>query len=161
MTVNSQDHSTTPTPTTLYHERIWPSAWIFISTALVVPATLLVFLPISQTVGVIAAVTLYTTIVVILIVTTPKIEVTASELIAGRARVPVQLIDNVTAFTGDQATLQRGQLLDARAWLLIRGWVAPVVKIDLADDQDPTPYWIVSSRTPAALVAAVMSAKSN
>jgi hypothetical protein len=74
--------------------------------------------------------------------------------------VPVHLIAGVTAFRGEEATLQRGRLLDARAWLLIRGWVGPVVKIDLADASDPTPYWIVSTRTPDALVAAIDTARA-
>ena len=45
-------------------------------------------------------------------------------------------------------------------WLLIRGWVSPVVRIELSDPSDPTPYWIVSTRSPAALVAAIASAKA-
>lgn len=159
MTVNSPNSPTVAS--TLYRERLWPSAWIFAATALVVPATLLVFLPINQVVGMIAAVVLYGAIVLVLIATTPVIEVTPRELVAGRARVPVELISEIAAFSGEQATLQRGQLLDARAWLLIRGWVSPVVKIDLADDSDPTPYWIVSTRTPAALMAAVAIARST
>ena len=30
-----------------YRERLWPAPWVFIATALVIPASLLVFLPIS------------------------------------------------------------------------------------------------------------------
>jgi hypothetical protein len=29
------------------------------------------------------------------------------------------------------------------------------VRVDVADDDDPTPYWLVSSRRPAALAAAL------
>lgn len=133
---------------------------MFISTALVIPASLLVFLPISLLAGAIAAIALYAVIVLILIATSPVIEVASGELVAGRARVPVRLISAATPFRGEEATLQRGRLLDARAWLLIRGWVSPVVKIELADETDPTPYWIVSSRTPDALVAALATARS-
>ncbi|MFM9918189.1 DUF3093 domain-containing protein [Lacisediminihabitans sp. H27-G8] len=148
------------TLTKLYSERIWPSAWVFVSTALVIPASLLVFLPINLFAGVIVAIVLYATVVLVLVATSPLIEVLPGELVAGRARVPVHLIAGVTAFRGEEATLQRGRLLDARAWLLIRGWVAPVVKIDLADASDPTPYWIVSTRTPDALVAAIDTARA-
>ncbi|MCU1417394.1 MAG: hypothetical protein JWP32_1568, partial [Schumannella sp.] len=28
-----------------YRERLWPAPWVFLSTALVIPASLLVFLP--------------------------------------------------------------------------------------------------------------------
>jgi hypothetical protein len=94
-------------------------------------------------------------------VTSPTIEVSVGELVAGRARVPVDLISAVTPFRGEEATMQRGRQLDARAWLLIRGWVSPIVKIELADQTDPTPYWIVSTRTPDALVAALMAARTE
>ena len=155
MTLNSPDN-----PTALYRERIWPSPWVFVATALVIPASLLVFLPINQLAGAIVAVVLYAAIVIVLLATSPLIEVVAGELIAGRARVPVDLISAVSAYTGDEATLQRGRLLDARAWLLIRGWVSPVVKIELSDESDPTPYWIISTRSPDALVVAIASART-
>ena len=155
--------NTPASPTTLrrlYHERLWPSPWVFVAAALVIPASLLVFLPINLLAGVIVASLLYAAIVIVLVATSPIIEVSPGELVAGRARVPVHLIGQVTSFRGEEATLQRGRLLDARAWLLIRGWVSPVVKIDLADESDPTPYWIVSTRTPDALAAAIDKARA-
>lgn len=158
MTLNSPDGPTTLT--TLYRERIWPTPWVFVSTALVIPASLLVFLPINFFAGAIIAIVLYGAIVMVLVATSPVISVSSGELVAGRARVPVDLISTVTAFEGEEATLQRGRMLDARAWLLIRGWVSPVVRIELSDPSDPTPYWIVSTRSPAALVAAIASAKA-
>ena len=118
------------------------------------------FLPINFFAGVIIAIVLYGAIVMVLVATSPVILVSSGELVAGRARVPVDLISTVTAFEGEEATLQRGRMLDARAWLLIRGWVSPVVRIELSDPSDPTPYWIVSTRSPAALVAAIASAKA-
>ena len=158
MTLNSPDDPTRLT--TLYREQIWPSPWVFVSTALVIPASLLVFLPINFFAGVIIAIVLYGAIVTVLVASSPVILVFPGELVAGRARVPVDLISSVTSFEGEEATLQRGRLLDARAWLLIRGWVSPVVRIELSDASDPTPYWIVSTRSPAALVAAIASAKA-
>jgi len=40
---------------TIYREKLWPAPWLFISTALVIPASLLVFLPINQLAGIIVA----------------------------------------------------------------------------------------------------------
>ncbi len=45
--------------------------------------------------------------------------------------------------------------LDARAWLLLRGWIPGVVRVRLDDPDDPTPYWLVSSRHPRRLAAAL------
>lgn len=140
---------------TIYRERLWPAPWLFIATALVIPASFLVFLPISVPAGIATAIVLYTACVVGLLMASPTIAVTETELLAGRARLPRAVISGAEGFTADDATLQRGQKLDARAWLLIRGWVSPVVRVDLADENDPTPYWLISTRKANELVAAL------
>lgn len=48
-----------------YRERLWPAPWVFISTALVIPASLLVFLPISLPAGIAVALGLYGAVVVV------------------------------------------------------------------------------------------------
>ncbi len=144
-----------------YREKLWPAPWLFIGTALVIPASLLVFLPINQTVGIVVAIALYAGCVGLLISAAPVIEVTATQFIAGRARVPLTLVGSATAHHGEDARLERGQKLDARAWLLIRGWIDPVVRISLTDPNDPTPYWLVSTRRPAAVIAALDEVKQR
>jgi hypothetical protein len=138
-----------------YRERLWPAPWVFIATALVVPASLLVFLPISLPVGMVVAVGLYGAIVVVLIATTATIEVTEDGFRAGRAHIDPTYIGAVQAFEGQDAVAQRGVELDARAWLLLRGWISGVVRVEIEDPQDPTPYWLVSSRRPAELAKAL------
>lgn len=145
----------------IYSERLLPGPWPFITTALVIPASLLVFLPINTTLGVICAAILYTACVVLLIISSPRIEVTESLLIAGRARLPLPNVGEATGFTGTEATQERGPRLDARAWLLIRGWISPVVRVNVDDADDPTPYWLVSTRHPKELIAALKKARSG
>jgi hypothetical protein len=146
---------------TLYREKLWPGPWVFISTALVIPASLLVFLPINPNVGVIVAVVLYIACVAALIAGSPVLEVTETEFRAGRARLPLEIIGSATAFRGEEAQLERGQRLDARAWLLIRGWISPVVKIEVVDEADPAPYWLVSTRKPDAVIEAIRNGKAK
>lgn len=146
-------------PTVLYHERLWPAPWLFISTALVIPASLLVFLPIDATVGVVVAIVLYLGCVGLLLATSPTLEVTETTLVAGRARLPIDIVGSTAAFAGQEATLERGQRLDAHAYLVIRGWVDPVIRIDVDDELDPTPYWLLSTRTPSALADALVEAR--
>jgi len=143
----------------IYRERLWPTAWLYISTALVIPASILVFMPINIFVGYVTAAVLYGGIVLFLLWSAPIIEVDDSELRAGRARLPIALIGEVSAFDGAEATLERGQRLDARAWLMIRGWVSPVAKLEVVDEGDPTPYWLLSSRTPELLAEAIAQSK--
>jgi len=141
-----------------YRERLWPSPWVFVATALVIPAALLVFLPISEIAGIVVAVVLYGAIVVVLFATTPVVEVTDAEFGAGRAHLPLALVRSATASEGVEATEERGVRLDARAYLLIRGWIPGVVRVELDDPSDPTPYWLVSSRHPRRLAAVLSSA---
>jgi hypothetical protein len=145
---------------TSYRERLWPALWLYISTALVIPASLLVFLPINQSVGVIVAIVLYAGCIVLLIAGSPTIRVTADAVYAGKARIPLENTGDLAAFDGAEATLERGQRLDARAWLMIRGWVRPVARIEVVDDRDPTPYWLVSTRRPQALIDAIVAART-
>jgi hypothetical protein len=140
---------------TIYRERLWASSWLYLATALVIPASLLVFLPISIGVGIAVSIVLYAGCVAILIISSPVVAVTDHEFIAGGARIPLTMIGTVTSFQEPESTLERGQRLDARAWLLIRGWIGPVVKAENLDPKDPTPYWLVSSRRPEQLEAAL------
>jgi hypothetical protein len=143
------------TPNPLHRERLTPSPGVYIATVLVIPAAFLVFLPINVLAGFIVAGALYLGSVTVFIGTSPVIRVTTEGFFAGAAHLAPDEIGTVTTYTGADATRQRGPHLDARAWTLFRGWVHPVVKIDLLDKTDPAPYWLVSTRHPDKLAAAL------
>ena len=138
-----------------YRERLWPAPWLFLSTALVIPASLLVFLPINIFIGIAAAIALYCGCLALLLLSATRIHVTETELIAGKARLPLAIMGDIEGFTGAEATLERGQRLDARAFLVIRGWIDPVVRIEVLDPDDPVPYWLVSTRNPKNVIEAI------
>ncbi|MGG7463477.1 MULTISPECIES: DUF3093 domain-containing protein [unclassified Plantibacter] len=142
-----------------YRETLWPSFWVFAALALVIPATMLVLAPVSLAAGVIGAVVLYGGCVGLALIAAPRIEVTADTLRAGKASIPIDRVGETTEYVGVEAQQQRGPRLDARAWLLIRGWVSPMVKVAVVDDDDPTPYWLLSTRYPDRLAAAIAAAK--
>jgi hypothetical protein len=73
----------------IYRERLWPTLWLYISTALVIPASILVFMPINILVGYITAAVLYGAIVLFLLASAPIIEIDDVELRAGKARLPI------------------------------------------------------------------------
>ena len=146
---------------TIYRERLTPGPWAFVASALIIPATLLVFVPINAEVGVIVAAALYLAWIAGLLVTSPVIEVTETHFVAGKARLPLANLGASEGFSGEDARRERGPALDARAWLVIRGWVDPVVKVTVLDDRDPAPYWLVSTRRPSALVDALTAAAAR
>jgi hypothetical protein len=138
-----------------YREKLWPSPWLFVIIALVIPASLLVFLPISVLAGVLTAAGLYLGSAALLVLASPTVQVSEGVLTAGRARIETRLLGEAVGLSGPDAVLERGQRLDARAWLLIRGWIAPVVRVPLEDPTDPAPYWLISSRQPQKMAAAI------
>jgi len=150
----------TSEPQPAYRERIFPGIAAFLSTILIIPAALIVFLPISVPIGIVVAVLLYLAVLCFLIFSSPLVEVSGGTLRAGPARLPVSVVARAEAFSGAEATAERGQRLDARAWLMIRGWASGVVKVVLDDPNDPTPYWLVSSRRPEQLAAAINAARA-
>jgi len=143
---------------TLFRERLYAAPWLFVATALIMPACLAIFWPINLTVGVILAIVLYAVIVALLIGFAPVLEVTDAEFRVGRANVEREFIGTVQAYTGTEASLERGQRLDARAWLLLRGSL-PIVKVPIMDAADPVPYWIVSTRRPHELASVLNGGK--
>lgn len=78
---------------------------------------------------------------------------------AGRARLPHRYIGAVIPL--DEASTQAvaGVDADARALLVLRSYCRGAVKVDVDDDADPTPYWLVSTRRPDDL-SRCLTAKS-
>ena len=48
-----------------------------------------------------------------------------------------------------------GPELDPMAYLMIRAWIRQVVRIEITDPDDPTPYWVFSVRDAPGLLAAL------
>ncbi len=138
-----------------FREKLWPNVWIWIIAAGISGAGILVFAPISLAAGYTAAGVLFVIMAVLLVLSTPTITVTADTLTVGRATIDRRFVGAVEAFRGKEATAQRGTRLNGLAYLCIRGWIDPVVKIEITDPSDRTPYWLTSSRRPEELAAAL------
>ena len=143
----------------VFRERLWPNVWIWIIAAGISGAGILVFAPISLTAGYTAAGVLFVIIAVLLVVSTPTIMVTEETLTVGRATIERRFVGPAETFRGKEATAQRGTKLNGLAYLCIRGWIDPVVRVEITDPSDRTPYWLTSSRRPEELAAA-LSGKS-
>ena len=87
-----------------------------------------------------------------------RIEVDDAVIRVGRARIDHSYIAGAVALDADQTRRRSGVEADARAHLVLRPYVATAVEITLDDPADPVPYWLVSSRRPEALAAALTAA---
>jgi hypothetical protein len=91
----------------------------------------------------------------------PRVSVDGSTFRAGRAHIPLELVARATALDADGVRRQAGVDADARAYLLLRPYLKRGVRVDIADPADPTPYWLVSSRRPDALVSALEAGRTH
>ena len=73
----------------------------------------------------------------------------------GSAHLPPAHIGAVQALDPPGFRDQLGPHADARAWLRTRPYIEAGVRVEVADPSDPAPYWLVSSRRPQALAAAL------
>ena len=115
----------------------------------------LVVVPFSAPGAVAATVVAAILLGILLALGSPAVAAADGVLVAGRARIPLGLIGQAVPLEAAQMRLARGRELDARAYLCLRGWIAGGVRVELTDPADPTPYWLVSSRDPAGLAAAI------
>jgi hypothetical protein len=49
----------------------------------------------------------------------------------------------------------RGPLAEPRAFVVTRGWLTRSVRVQIEDPEDDTPYWLIGTRRPRDLAAAL------
>lgn len=84
-----------------------------------------------------------------------KVVVSGGEVHAGEAHLPVRFIDEIRIVPATAKRKVLGPAFDPAAFALHRSWIGPMVWLKLNDPDDPTPYWLVSSRHPEELVNAL------
>jgi hypothetical protein len=113
----------------------------------------------------------------------PRVEVAGGELTAGRARLPLAVVGEVTALDRAQTRAIIGPRADPAAFILIRPYLREAVYVEVTGPAAGTvrrgrlrwrrwrphikvtehalsaPYWLVATRHPAELAAAINSAR--
>jgi len=89
------------------------------------------------------------------------IEVTGPVLRAGRATLALSEADDVVALTERQAAQLRGPRADPAAHILLRPYLKRAVYIGLADRDEGVPYWLIATRHPEELAAAIERARET
>jgi hypothetical protein len=139
-----------------YRERLTPTtAWW--ATALVIGASLgLIALPLAGYLGLLlGALVGMALVTTLLLVTAGVVEVGGGRLRAGRASIDLDSVGAVQVLSRERMAALRGREIDPRAYLCQRSWLDVGVTVEVVDPADPTPYWLVSSRQPEALAAAL------
>ena len=139
----------------MFRERVLPTVTWFVAALLFIPAVILALAPINLGLGIVMSIVVYAGVVAFFIAKSPIVEVTATELRAGKGRIEREFLGQATAIPADETFAALHTELDARAWLCLRHWVRGLVRIELTDPNDPTPYWLVSTRRPEQLARAL------
>lgn len=88
-----------------------------------------------------------------------RLEVTVTDGIAelrvGRAHLPVNFVARAAAVPATAKSAALGRQLDPAAYVQHRAWIGPMALLVLDDPDDPTPYWLVSTRRPERVLAAL------
>ena len=79
------------------------------------------------------------------------------ELWAGQAHLPASVVSRSAEVPRSAKSAALGRQLDPAAFVLHRTWIGPMALVVLDDPDDPTPYWLISCREPARLIAALRS----
>lgn len=90
-----------------------------------------------------------------------KLELADGELRIRGAHLPLRYISGAVALDGPTLRRVVGREGDPAAFVSIRPWIGPGVQFWLDDPDDPTPYWVVSSRRPDRVVELLRSAASG
>ena len=84
-----------------------------------------------------------------------RLAVRDGELRAGRAHIDLSLCGAVETLDAERTRRLGGAEADARAFLLLRPYIPTAVRVAIDDPADPVPYWLLSTRHPEQLAAAV------
>jgi Protein of unknown function (DUF3093) len=89
------------------------------------------------------------------------ISVDTDQIRVGRASIEHPYIAGCRALDAEESRRRGGVEADARAHMVLRPYVKTAVEITLDDPDDSVPYWLVSTRHPQRLAAAMQEAASS
>jgi hypothetical protein len=90
-----------------------------------------------------------------------SIEVTGTELVAGGRRLPLVAAGEVLALDEAGTSALLGPHADPRAYLLIRPYLRRAVYVEVAEPSGGVPYWLLATKRPAKLAAAITAGVSE
>lgn len=80
-----------------------------------------------------------------------------TELWIDDAHLPTDVVARMAEVPQSAKSAALGRQLDPAAFVSHRGWIGPMVLLVLDDPEDPTPYWMISTRNPQKVLAALRS----
>jgi hypothetical protein len=140
----------------VYRERLWPSAWIWVAgPALVAVLSIAYGAAYGAVIGWIIFVPVAAACLVGIALVSPTIVVSEDSLQVGKAVIPISDLGPCRELNSAELTLEtrRG---DATVFLALRTWATRrAVAVQVTDEKDPHSSWLISTRHPQTLHAAI------
>ena len=138
-----------------------PTIVAMLPLALLLPTAYFTLLPFSATAGLALGPLFVVAILVSAYFAAPVIEVSDESLSVSEIEVPLEFVSAVTVINAEDGFAERGVRLSPAAYTRFQLGVKTMVKIELSDPNDKTPYWLIASKNPQGVVAAFEAAKKN
>lgn len=90
-----------------------------------------------------------------------EVRVTGGVLHVPGARIPLTHVGGVVALDREGTRQVRGPLAEPLAYVVSRPWLGGSVRVQVEDPEDDTPYWLIGTRRPQQLAAALEAARAS
>lgn len=154
------DAVTVEAPVT-FSERLWPGPLGWAAVLAFAAVLAVTMAPVRTWLAVVAGLTSLGLGVLAAVATSARVQVKDGILAAGRARIPVELLGPGEVLDRDGVRIALGPGSDARDYVVLRSWLRRAVSVTVVDPADPTPRWLISSRRPEAMLAALDAARGQ
>jgi hypothetical protein len=138
----------------IYQEWQLPRAATFIPHLMVFPSFWLVLAPLNEDLGLVLGILATALSVWIRFAISKRILVSKDSLQIGKAIIPRSALGQAIAIDKSEQFSERGPRLDARAFVALKA-LSGLVKVQVEDSNDPTPYILISTRRPTQLAEAL------
>ena len=141
--------------TDLYKERVLPTVYFYIASITLPLSLFIVALPFSEVVSISLALASIPLVLVLSWLGSPLIALKEQTLSISQASIETKYLGKAEVVSPQEAFLERGVKLDSRAFTKFQIGVKQLVKIEILDKQDPTPYWLIATRNPEVLAGLI------
>lgn len=73
----------------------------------------------------------------------------------GQAKLPADVVSRTLVIPPTAKQAAMGRQLDPAAYVVHKGWIPTMAMLVLDDPDDPTPYWLISTKEPQELLEAM------
>ncbi|ROR43024.1 DUF3093 domain-containing protein [Kitasatospora cineracea] len=91
----------------------------------------------------------------------PRIRVVQGVLLAGEARLPLEVLGQALPLDRKEALAWRTWKSDPRAFMLLRSYIHTALRVEVTDPADPTPYLYLSTRHPQRLAEVIEAGRAS